>query len=108
MAEQQTHIPSSITKLPPQNIEAEMSCLGAIMLNKDAILRVVDLLEPRDFYQNIHSTIYETMEELFQKGTPIDLLSMTTRLKRKSLFGRRTTWQLQRQSSGKSETRRGA
>ncbi len=83
MPDSQTQITSNIAKLPPQNIEAEMSCLGSLMLDKDAILRVVDMLEPRDFYQDIHSTIYSTMEELFEKGTPIDLLSVTTRLKEK-------------------------
>ena len=83
MPDSQTQTTPSNIKLPPQNIAAEMSCLGALMLDKDAILRVVDLLEPRDFYQNIHGTIYSVMEELFEKSTPIDLLSVTIRLKEK-------------------------
>ncbi len=71
-------------KLPPQSIEAEMSLLGSLMLDKDAIIKVVDFLEPRDFYRGIHQTIYQTMVDLFEKGDPIDVLSTSTRLKEKN------------------------
>ena len=71
-------------KLPPQSIEAEMSLLGSLMLDKDAIIKVVDFLETRDFYRGIHQTIYQTMQELFEKGDPIDVLSLSTRLKEKN------------------------
>ncbi len=68
-------------KLPPQNIEAEKSLLGALMLDKNAIIKVVDFLQPRDFYKGIHQEIYSAMQNLFEKGEPIDLLSLSTRLK---------------------------
>lgn len=71
-------------KLPPQSIEAEMSLLGCLMLDKDAITKVVDFLEPRDFYRPVHQIIYETMQELFERGDPIDMLSLSTRLKEKN------------------------
>ncbi|MCK4355298.1 replicative DNA helicase [Candidatus Parcubacteria bacterium] len=70
-------------KLPPQNIEAEKSALGSLMMDKNAIVKVVDFLEPRDFYQKIHQQIYEAMRDLFEKGEPVDLLSVSTRLKEK-------------------------
>lgn len=70
-------------KLPPQSIESEMALLGGLMLDKDAIAKVADFLEPRDFYRGIHQVIYETMQELFDKGDPIDILSVSTRLKEK-------------------------
>ena len=70
-------------KLPPQNIEAEVSVLGSLMLNKDAIVKVADFLQPRDFYKKTHSAIYETMLELFEKGEAIDLLSISARLDEK-------------------------
>ncbi len=70
-------------KLPPQNIEAEMSLLGSLMLDKEAIVKVGDFLEPRDFYKDKHQVIFETMRELFEKGEPIDLLSVSSRLKEK-------------------------
>jgi len=70
-------------KLPPQNIEAEMSLLGALMLDKDAIIKVADLVDPRDFYKPVHRIIYEAMLELFSKSEPVDLLSVSSRLKDK-------------------------
>lgn len=70
-------------KLPPQNIEAEKSLLGALMLDKNAVIKVVDFLQPKDFYKGIHSEIYSTMRDLFERNEPIDLLSMSARLKEK-------------------------
>ena len=80
------HQINNIGKLPPQSIEAEKSLLGSLMLDKDAIVKVADFLEQRDFYKNIHQDIYQAMVELFEKGEPIDLLSVTTRLKEKGLL----------------------
>lgn len=71
-------------RVPPQALEAEMSLLGALMLDKDAIIKVGDLLEARDFYRRTHQTIYLAMQELFEKGDPIDLLSIASRLKEKN------------------------
>lgn len=77
---QQAELPD---KLPPQSIEAEMSLLGSLILDKNAIIKVVDFLQPRDFYKNTHQEIYAAMQELFERGNPIDLLSISTRLKEK-------------------------
>jgi replicative DNA helicase len=71
-------------KLPPQSLEAEMSLLGSLMLDKDAMIKVADFLEPRDFYKSSHGMIYEAMQELFEKGDPIDVLSAAGRLKEKN------------------------
>lgn len=68
-------------KLPPQNVEAERSLLGSLMLDKNAIIKVVDFLQPRDFYKEIHQEIYQAMQELFEKNEPVDLLSVSSRLK---------------------------
>lgn len=73
-------------KLPPQSIEAEKSLLGCLLLDKNAIIRVADFLQPRDFYKKIHQEIYQVTIELFEKGEPIDLLSTSTRLKEKNLL----------------------
>jgi len=69
--------------LPPQNIEAEQSVLGSLMLDKDAITRIADTIKPDDFYKQIHGNIYQAMMELYEKNEPIDLLSLTNRLKEK-------------------------
>lgn len=68
-------------KLPPQSIEAERSVLGSLMLDTSAIVKVVDFLVPQDFYKGTHQNIYQGMVELFQRREPIDLLSMSTRMK---------------------------
>jgi replicative DNA helicase len=70
-------------KLPPQNIEAERSLLGSLMLDKNAILKVIDFLQSRDFYKGIHQEIYSAMQNLFERSEPIDLLSVSVRLKEK-------------------------
>lgn len=67
-------------KLPPQNIEAEQSVLGCLMLEKDAIVRVADVLRSGDFYRQVHNSIFDAMIELYEQGEPIDLLSLTNRL----------------------------
>lgn len=70
-------------KLPPQDIEAERSVLGALMLDKNAVIKVADLIVAGDFYQPSHSKIYETILGLFEKNEPIDILSVTNKLKDK-------------------------
>ena len=73
-------------KIPPQDLEAETSVLGAIMLDKDAVVKVIDILDASDFYKPAHQSIYETLIELFEKSQPIDLLTVTSKLKEKKLF----------------------
>jgi len=70
-------------RLPPQNIEAEQSVLGSLMLDKEAIIQVADILKSDDFYRGIHSNIYQIMLSLYERNEPIDLLSLTNRLEEK-------------------------
>ncbi len=70
-------------RLPPQNIEAEMSVLGSLMLDKDAIIKIADLVRPEDFYKDAHRLIYEMMLELFEEREPIDVLSLSNKLEEK-------------------------
>ena len=70
-------------RVPPQNIEAEMSVLGSLMLDKDAIVKIADLVHPDDFYKDANRLIYETMLELFEDREPIDVLSLSNRLEEK-------------------------
>jgi len=71
-------------KLPPQNIEAEQCLLGCLMLDKEAIVKVVDSIKPEDFYKGGHHDIYQAMVELYEKSDPIDILSVSSRLKEKN------------------------
>ena len=67
--------------LPPQNIEAEKSTIGSVLLDKESINRVADFLRPEDFYNRSHQIIFNAMLELFEKREPIDLLSLSNKLK---------------------------
>ena len=71
-------------RVPPQNIEAEQSVLGALMLDKDAIIKVANLIRIGDFYKDAHNLIYEAMIELYEKREPIDVLSLSNRLEEKN------------------------
>lgn len=75
-----------LNKLPPQNIEAEQCLLGALMLDKSAVVKVADFLQPRDFYKRTHQAIYEAILDIFEQGEMIDLLSVSNRLKEKGLL----------------------
>lgn len=83
MSEDAKHNLGLPERLPPQSIEAERSLLGALMLDKNAIIKVVDFLQSRDFYKGVHHEIYQVMQDLFERGEPIDLLSVDNRLRDK-------------------------
>lgn len=68
-------------RIPPQNIEAEKATLGALMLKPESMHDVADTLAPDDFYVEKHRRIYAAILELFAKAEPIDLLSVSTKLK---------------------------
>lgn len=70
-------------RVPPQNLEAEMSLLGSIMLRPEAIFDIMDIISADSFYSEKHRVIFSTMMELFQKRSPIDLLSVSSKLKEK-------------------------
>jgi replicative DNA helicase len=83
---QQTIITQTVQnrlRIPPQNIEAEMALLGSIMLRPEALHDVADIVNADSFYSDKHRIIFETMTELFSKRLPIDLLSVSARLKDK-------------------------
>jgi len=73
----------NMRKLPPQSIEAEMSILGGILLENEAINRVLDVLVPDDFYRESHRKIMRAMIELNEHREPCDLVTLTTVLKKR-------------------------
>ena len=74
---------SQIEKLPPQNIEAEQSLLGCLLIDKDSVIKVADLVHEDDFYKDSHKMIFETIRELYARHEPIDIISLTNRLEEK-------------------------
>ncbi|GFO55828.1 replicative DNA helicase [Geomonas sp. Red276] len=75
--------PMDMRKLPPQSIEAEMSILGGVLVDNEAINRVLEILTPDDFYRETHRKIMRAMIELSERGEPCDLITMTTQLRKK-------------------------
>jgi replicative DNA helicase len=73
----------ALEKLPPQNIEAEQSVLGSMLLDKNAVIDVAEFLIGEHFYDARHQAIYESILELFEEGSPIDLVTVADRLKNK-------------------------
>lgn len=71
-------------KLTPQNLEAEQSLLGSVLIDKDVLDRVADMITPEDFYRPAHSKIFAAMLELYKHQEPVDILSLTNRLEEKS------------------------
>lgn len=72
-----------LDKIPPQNIEAEQSVLGAMLLEKEAIVRVMEILRPDDFYHDAHRIIYQGISELFNRSEPVDLITLSEQLRQR-------------------------
>jgi replicative DNA helicase len=72
-----------VGKLPPQNIEAEQSLISCILIDKNAIFKVVDAVAESDFYKEAHQEIYGAIKELFTKQEPIDILTLANKLENK-------------------------
>jgi replicative DNA helicase len=69
-------------KVQPQAVDLEEAVLGAIMLEKDALTSVIDILKPDVFYKDQHRTIYKAIISLFGKSEPVDILTVTSELKK--------------------------
>lgn len=68
-------------KVPPQATEFEEAVLGAMLLDRDAVTTVIEILKPETFYTDQHQVIFEAMSNLFNESKPIDLLTVTERLR---------------------------
>lgn len=73
-------------RIPPQNIEAEKALLGSVMMRGEVMHDIVDMVGEASFYSNQHKNIWSVLFELHSKNTPIDLLSVSARLKDKGLI----------------------
>ncbi len=73
-------------RVPPHSLEAETGVLGAILLNNEVLHQVAEILDREDFYRSGHRILYEAMIELSERGSPIDLVTVTEELRRKGLL----------------------
>lgn len=74
---------AKIGRIPPHNIEAEQSILGAMIIDKEAINTAIELIRPSDFYKEAHQEIFEAILVLFNKNEPVDLITLSEELKRR-------------------------
>ncbi|MGE5298060.1 MAG: replicative DNA helicase [Acidobacteriaceae bacterium] len=70
----------SVNRIPPQNLEAEQSVLGSLMLDKDAVIKVADTVTPEDFYEDRHKVIYQAILRLYDERSSIDVLTVSNKL----------------------------
>ena len=73
-------------KVPPQNLEAEESVLGGILIENDALNTVLDIIIPEDFYKGANQKIFKCAINLFDRSEPVDLITLTNELKRSNMI----------------------
>ena len=73
----------SAHRLPPQSVEAEMSVLGGVLLENEALNKALEILRPEDFYREAHRKIFNAIIDLSDKGEPADLVTLTARLQQR-------------------------
>ena len=73
-------------RIPPHNLEAEESLLGAMLLSRDAIASAMEICKPEDFYKSSHGHIYQAITSLFSQGEPADWVTVTEELRRRGLL----------------------
>lgn len=83
MARPAEEMPRQAGRVPPQNVEAEESVLGSMMLLEDAIAQVTEVLQSGDFYKSAHRVIYDALVGLFARGEPVDAITTVEELKRR-------------------------
>jgi replicative DNA helicase len=81
-------VSASFERVPPQDLEAEQSVLGGMLLSKDAIADVVEVLKGHDFYRPAHELVYQAILDLYAKGEPADPITVTAELTRRGEIGR--------------------
>ena len=74
---------NSLGKIPPQALDLEEAVLGALMLEKDALTAVIDILKPESFYRESHQEIFQAIVELFNNSEPVDILTVTNQLRKR-------------------------
>lgn len=75
-----------IERIPPQNLDAERSTLGSILLEKEAFYKCVGIIKPDDFYREAHRVIYEVVAHLHNKNEPVDIITVSEELKQRNLL----------------------
>ena len=74
-----------IKKILPHSAEAEQSVIGSMFMDRDAIVAAAEIINSSDFYEQQYSILFDTMQELYNEGKPVDLVTLQNRLKEKDV-----------------------
>ena len=83
MYDEPSPAPSGIDRTPPQDFAAEQGVLGAMLMSKDAIAEVLEVIKPADFYRPSHELIYQAIVDLYGHGDPADPVTVAAELDRR-------------------------
>src|SRR5690242_11303532 len=76
----------TLDRIPPQNLDAEQAVLGALMVDRELMASLAEILVTADFYAPHHATIYDVLHSLYERGEPIDKVSVAEELRRRKLL----------------------
>ena len=76
----------TLEKIPPQNLDAEQSVLGAMLIDKEAAVKVIELLRPQDFYRDANGHVFAAILNLFNRGEAVDLITLSEELRQTDLL----------------------
>ena len=79
------NIEAAMKRIPPHSIEAEQAVLGAMLMNKDAVMVASEIITGEDFYQTAYGIIFDSVVDLFKEGKPVDLITLQEQLKAKNV-----------------------
>jgi replicative DNA helicase len=81
-------LPSSIDRIPPHNLEAEMAVLGSVLVDREMFAAVGEIVRASDFYAHVHETIFGVLYDLYERGEPLDKITVGEELRRRNLLER--------------------
>jgi replicative DNA helicase len=81
-------IPTSIDRIPPNNIEAEMALIGSVLVDREMLAAVGEIVAASDFYAHVHETIFAVLLHLYERGEPLDKISVAEELRQRGLLER--------------------
>jgi replicative DNA helicase len=81
-------IPAPIERIPPNNLEAEMAVIGSVLVDREMLAAVGEIVRPNDFYAHVHETIYTVLLDLYERGEPLDKISVAEELRRRGFLER--------------------
>src|SRR5713226_9560702 len=76
----------AVDRIPPQNLDAEQAVLGALMVDRELMASLSEILVTADFYAPHHATIYDALYSLYERGEPIDKVSVAEELRRRKVL----------------------